>query len=185
MVSSVLSTAVPFLLQNRPGLKWVYDKAEHRIVQRVVDELPNPFDEEKETFIPVRYDDGVQVAHEAQLGPRLTAPRRPVNPNGYCRPHWWGAGPIRRILAFVFGGPVMNSKPPSSRLIDNASIRLTSAVAVILFVHSPGGRRGVMEDGYALPAPEYREIDQGAGDEAWCAPPGRGGYHGTRSKLDP
>lgn len=104
VVSTVVGTVGPFVLQNRPGLRWVFDRTEGRIVQRVVDRLPNPFDEEEtvETPVPDRYDDGVAVPYQACIHPHGQPYRPVINPNGYCRPHWWTAGPVRRIVSAPF-----------------------------------------------------------------------------------
>ena len=105
VVSTVVGTVGPFVLQNRPGLRWVFDRAEGRIVQRVLDRLPTPLapPEPVETPSPERYDDGVAVPYQACIHPRAhEAPAPLVNPNGYCRAHWWTAGPVRAVVSAPF-----------------------------------------------------------------------------------
>jgi hypothetical protein len=103
LVSSAVGTVGPFVLQNRPGLTWAFDKTQGRIVQRVVDRLPNPFDKQDATPGPVKYDDGV-IVNGACLTPYddLSAHGPLLNPNDYCRPHWWTAGPVRSFISAPF-----------------------------------------------------------------------------------
>lgn len=112
IVTSILGAVGPLILQDRPGLKWVFDRTQGRIVQRVVDKVPNPFEAPAEHPVPDRFDDGIKVPYQACINPH-SAPVRPVvNPNGYCRRHWWTAGPVRAIVSapvrflrsFRFGG---------------------------------------------------------------------------------
>ena len=55
VVTTALSTAAPFVIQNKPGRQWVYDKVEMRVVNRVVDAIPgiDPVNPVVEPEVPV------------------------------------------------------------------------------------------------------------------------------------
>jgi hypothetical protein len=42
------------------------------------------------------------VPYEACINPHVTHQGPLLNPNGYCRPHWWTAGPVRAIVSAPF-----------------------------------------------------------------------------------
>lgn len=111
-VTTVATTVIPVIVQDRPILKWTWGRfgpvIETRIRDRIEDRLaPQPIPKESEVVVrPVKFDDGVQLTVPACIHPHDHCghpPRRPLlNPNDYCRYHWWRAGPVRRVVSFPF-----------------------------------------------------------------------------------
>lgn len=112
VVTTVATTVVPVLVQDRPILKWTWNRFGPVIETRVKDRVQDRLDPQVET-VPVNhrqpqldpqpYNDGVQLTVPACVDPHHHYVHRPVvNPNGYCRRHWWTAGPVRWIVSLPF-----------------------------------------------------------------------------------
>lgn len=113
-VSTVLGTVVPFALQDRPRLLWVWDKIGPRVVVKVKDQVDDRLRPPKVevptvpvrhvTPAPIRWDDDV-VVEGACINPHdqyVEHRQGPLNPRGLCRQHWWTAGPVRAVVSFPF-----------------------------------------------------------------------------------
>lgn len=105
-VTTLATTVIPVLLEDRPKLKFIFDKIGPRIVSKVqaeVDErfLPPAQYQHKQTY-PMRFDNGVSVEGACINANQAAGDYQVGNPNGYCRQHWWTAGPVRAVTSFPF-----------------------------------------------------------------------------------
>jgi hypothetical protein len=112
VVTTVATTVVPVMLQDRPVLRWTWGKfgpvIQTRVADRVQDRLAPPevdvdieINHRQVPVAPAPYNDGVDCTTPACFDPCVH--HGPVlNPNDYCRRHWWTAGPVRRIISFPF-----------------------------------------------------------------------------------
>lgn len=105
-VTTLATTVVPVLLQDRPVLKWTWDKIGPRVVTRVTDRLePAPAEPAPKAEPTVIVVPAPQPAEPERVNVTLPVyqPYQPachVNPHDYCRYHWWTAGPVRRVVSF-------------------------------------------------------------------------------------
>lgn len=112
VATTVATTVVPVMLQDRPVLRWTWGKlgpvVETRVAKRINDRLNPPevdvdieINHRQQLPVPRVHDDGVQCTTPACFNPYGHS--NPVlNPNDFCRRHWWTAGPVRRIVSFPF-----------------------------------------------------------------------------------
>lgn len=112
VVTTVATTVVPVMLQDRPVLRWTWGRfgpvVQTRVIDRVQDRLAPPevdvdieINHRVHQPVPQPYNDGVQCTTPACFDPH-GHPHPALNPNDFCRRHWWTAGPVRRIISFPF-----------------------------------------------------------------------------------
>ncbi len=112
VVTTVATTVVPVMLQDRPVLRWTWGKfgpvIETRVADRIQDRLAPPevdvdikINHRVHQPVPQPYNDGVPCTTPACFNPHSHS--GPVlNPNDYCRRHWWTAGPVRWVVSLPF-----------------------------------------------------------------------------------